>query len=63
MLWLVPAPASVWVGAVDDLWSLGRPRGEGGPWKDAAVKAGEPSDPYLMTGYEKKSLTLSHGGT
>jgi hypothetical protein len=52
--------AAVWVGAVDDLWSLGRPRGEGGPWKDAAVKAGEPSDPYLMTGYERKSFTLSH---
>ena len=54
--------AAVWVGAVDDLWSLGRPRGEGGPWKDAVVKAGEPSDPYLMTGYEKKTLTLSHRG-
>jgi hypothetical protein len=50
----------VWVGVVDDLWSLGKPVGEGGPWKDTAVKAGEPSDPYLMTGYDKKALTLSH---
>jgi hypothetical protein len=50
---------AVWVGVVDDLWSFGRPVGEGGPWKDSAVKAGEPSDPYLMTGYEKKTLTLS----
>ncbi len=54
--------AAVWVGAVDDLWTFGRPVGEGGPWKDAQVKAGEPSEPYLMTGYEKKKLTLSHTG-
>jgi len=51
---------SLWVGAVDDLWTFGRPVGEGGPWKDTAVKAGEPSEPYLMTGYERKKLTLSH---
>ncbi|QEL19767.1 hypothetical protein [Limnoglobus roseus] len=50
--------AAVWVGGVDDLWTLGRPRGQGGPWKDAAVKAGVPSDPYLMTGYDRKTLTL-----
>ena len=52
---------AVWVGAIDDLWTLGRPVGEGGPWKDTTVKAGDPSDPYLMTAYEKKKLTLSHG--
>jgi hypothetical protein len=52
--------AAVWVGAVDDLWSFGRPVGEGGPWRDATIKAGEPSEPYLMTGYERKRLTLSH---
>ncbi len=50
---------SLWVGAIDDIWKLGKPRGEGGPWKDTAVKAGEVSDPYLMTAYDKKSLTLS----
>ncbi|MCL1921873.1 MAG: hypothetical protein FWG50_12515 [Kiritimatiellaeota bacterium] len=54
--------AAVWVGAVDDLWAFGKPRGQGGPWKDTAVKAGEPSDPYLMTGFDKKRLTLSHTG-
>jgi hypothetical protein len=54
---------AVWVGVVDDLWSFGRPVGEGGPWKDAAVRAGEPSDPYLMTGYERKTLTLSQRGS
>jgi hypothetical protein len=54
--------AAVWVGAVDDLWAFGKPRGQGGPWKDTAVKAGEPSDPYLMTGFDKKRLTLSQAG-
>jgi hypothetical protein len=53
--------AAVWVGVIDDLWMLGKPRGVGGPWKDTAVKAGVPSDPYLMTGYDRKSVELSHG--
>ena len=52
--------AAVWVGAVDDLWSFGKAVGVGGPWKDSAVSAGQPSDPYLMTGYDRKTLTLSH---
>lgn len=51
---------ALWVGAVDDLWSLGKPVGHGGPWKDTRVRAGEPSDPYLMTGYDRKTLSLSH---
>jgi hypothetical protein len=55
--------AAVWVGAVDDLWSLGKPVGEGGPWHETQVRAGEPSDPYLMTGYDRKTLRLSHRGT
>jgi hypothetical protein len=52
--------AAVWLGAVDELWKLGKPVGRGGPWKDTAVTAGVPSDPYLMTGYDRKSLELSH---
>jgi hypothetical protein len=51
---------ALWVGAVDDLWKFGKPRGEGGPWRDSRVRAGQPSDPYLMTGYDRKRLTLSH---
>ncbi len=54
--------AAVWVGVVDDLWAFGKARGQGGPWKDTAVKAGEPSDAYLLTGFDKKRLTLSHAG-
>ncbi len=54
--------AAVWVGAADDLWQLGKPRGCGGPWKQSAVEAGKPSDPYLMTGYDKKTLLLANHG-
>ena len=52
---------SVWVGAIDDLWKLGKPVGHGGPWADSKVEAGVPSDPYLIGYYDKKTLTLSHG--
>jgi hypothetical protein len=52
--------AALWVGAIDDAWKLGKPHGAGGPWKNSAVKAGQPSDPYLMTAYDRKSLSLSH---
>ncbi|RYD68753.1 MAG: hypothetical protein EOP83_00030 [Verrucomicrobiaceae bacterium] len=51
--------AALWAGAIDDIWKMGKPRGQGGPWKDTHVKAGDVSDPYLMTGYDKKSLTLA----
>jgi hypothetical protein len=51
---------ALWVGTVDDLWALGKPRGRGGPWLDSAVKANVPSDAYLATGYDGKRLTLSH---
>ncbi|MES2706944.1 MAG: hypothetical protein V4726_10115 [Verrucomicrobiota bacterium] len=51
---------ALWAGAVDDLWAFGKPRGQGGPWKDTAVSAGKPSDPYLVTGFDQKHLTLSH---
>ena len=52
--------AALWFGDIDDLWRLGKPRGIGGPWLDTAVKAGQPSDPYLMTGYDEKTLALRH---
>jgi hypothetical protein len=52
--------AAVWAGAIDDLWSLGKPVGFGGPWKNSPAKAGEPSDAYLLAGYDKRTITLSH---
>ncbi len=52
--------ANLWLGKTDDLWGLGKPTGWGGPWRDEQVAAGEPSDPYLMTGFEHKALHLAH---
>jgi hypothetical protein len=52
--------ASVWLGAIDDLWQLGKPRGDGGPWHSSAVTAGVASDPYLFHGYDRRTLKLSH---
>ena len=51
---------ALWAGAIDDLWKLGKPRGEGGPWKATLIKADEKSDPYLMWAYDQRRLTLSH---
>jgi hypothetical protein len=51
--------AAVWAGVVDDLWELGKPRGRGGPWHNTKVQPGEPSDRYLMTAYDQKSVTIS----
>jgi hypothetical protein len=50
---------ALWAGAVDDLWDLGKPVGEGGPWRNTMVKPGIPSDPYLMTGYDRKNLKIT----
>ena len=55
-----PAGDGLWFGAVDDLYKLGAPGGEGGPWKETAVEAGATSDPFLMTNFGRKSLALSH---
>jgi hypothetical protein len=52
--------AAVWAGVIDDLWKLGKPVGRGGPWKNTPVRAGQPSDPYLIGFYDSRKLTLSH---
>jgi hypothetical protein len=52
--------SALWFGKTDDLWRFGKPAGWGGPWRDTAVRAGVPSDPYLMTGFDRKCLHLSH---
>lgn len=53
--------SGLWFGKTDDLWNLGKAKGWGGPWWKDEVKANEPSDPYLMTGFDKKSLHLKNG--
>lgn len=50
----------LWFGGIDDLWKLGKPVGHGGPWLDTNVQPGIPSDPYLMKGYDQKTVTMSH---
>src|SRR5699024_4244507 len=50
----------LWFGDVDDLWKMGKPTGIGGPWKNVKVYADHPSDPYLMTGFDKKRVKISH---
>ncbi len=49
----------LWFGVTDNLWKLGKPRGEGALWKNTPVKANETSLPYLMTGYDKKTVTIT----
>lgn len=53
--------AGLWFGGIDDLWKLGKPVGNGGPWSKTKVKSGVPSDPYLMRGYDRRNVSMSHG--
>lgn len=50
----------LWFGGIDDLWKLGKPVGHGGPWRNTRVQANAASEPYLMTGYDQKSVEISH---
>jgi len=52
--------SGLWFGKTDDLWQFGKPKGWGGPWWQTPVKADTPSDPYLMTGFDKKCVHVSH---
>jgi hypothetical protein len=52
--------ANLWFGITDDLWRFGKPKGWGGPWRKTRIEADQPSDPFLMTGFEHKCLHLSH---
>jgi len=52
--------SGLWFGNIDDLWQMGKPTGWGGPWWDTPVKAGQVSDPFLMTGFDKKVVHVTH---
>lgn len=54
--------SGLWFGNIDDLWRYGKPRGTGGPWYETAVKGGETSDPYLMNGFDKKTVHITNHG-
>ncbi|NQX39300.1 hypothetical protein SAMN05421820_102329 [Pedobacter steynii] len=49
----------LWYGAIDDIWKMGKPVGEGGVWKNTDVKAKTASLPYLMTGYDHKTVSIT----
>jgi len=51
--------AGLWFGKTDDLWSWGRPQGWGGPWWKADVEKDAVSEPFLLTGFERKMLHIS----
>ena len=53
---------AVWAGAIDDLWSLGKPKGKGGPWYRTKTAGGEISDPYLLGGYDQRKLAITNHG-
>lgn len=55
-----PDGFGLWFGAVDDLWRLGKPVGSGFVWRDSAVAPGEVSDPFLATGFDRKTIRLQH---
>lgn len=50
--------SGLWFGKTDDLWSWGHPQGWGGLWRNAPVRAGVPSDPFLLTGFQRKVLHI-----
>ena len=63
--------SGLWLGKTDDLYNFGKPQGWGAVWRYTPVTfpAGQAttvtSDPYLMTGFDKKVLHLrcDTGGT
>lgn len=58
--WAGEPQSNLWFGKTDDLWHFGKPRGWGGPWWRDRAAADVPSDPYLMTGFDKKVLHIMH---
>lgn len=49
----------LWYGGVDDMWKMGKAVGVGSVWKNNSIKKGEISFPYLMTGYDRKKVSLT----
>ena len=51
--------SGLWFGKTDDLWAMGKPQGWGAVWLNEPVAAGQVSDPFLMTGYDKKTAHIT----
>lgn len=54
--------SGLWFGAIDSLSKWGKPTGWGSVWEKEAVAAGAVSDPFLMTGFDKKVVHLANDG-
>ncbi|MDR1385913.1 MAG: hypothetical protein LBJ67_18980 [Planctomycetaceae bacterium] len=54
------AQSNLWFGTADELKRFGSPSGWGGVWKNDVVKAGKPSDPFGIGGYEQRILHVKH---
>lgn len=52
--------SGLWFVPIDRLWRLGKPAGWGAVWWDTPVEADAVSDPFLMTGFDKKGVHLTH---
>jgi hypothetical protein len=52
--------SGLWFGNIDELWGMGKPKGIGGPWYHSKLKAGAISDPYLMNGFDQKTVHISN---
>src|SRR5690606_36039728 len=52
--------SNFWFSSWQGLHECGRPAGWGGPWLADDVVAGQPSDAYLLAGFEKRVLHLAH---
>ncbi len=54
--------SGLWFGNHDDLYKMGKPTGWGGPYWHSEVKRAQPSDPFLMTGFDRKVVHLANEG-
>jgi len=52
--------AAVWAGAIDDLWTFGKPAAHGFFWKETDVKPDEKSLPFLLTGFDHKTVKFTN---
>ncbi len=47
---------------IDDLWKYGKPEGWGAVWLNDSVRSGELSDPFLLKGFDKKTVHFNNKG-
>jgi len=53
--------SNLWFGSYEDLKTWGPASGYGGPWLEDRVRADEPSDPFLVAGFDRRVIHLAVG--